>query len=55
MVRAGGIIEPSHADDRVLGTRALYEMMATEKRITVTAVHTVGSKGHDGFAMAIVN
>jgi len=55
VVRAGGIIDASHTDDRVQGTRALYEMMATEKRITVTAVQTVGSKGHDGFAMAIVN
>jgi predicted O-methyltransferase YrrM len=55
VVRAGGIIEPNHADDRVQGTRALYEKMAKEKRVTVTAVQTVGSKGHDGFAMAIVN
>lgn len=55
VVRQGGIIEPNHADDRVHGTRALYELLAKEKRVTVTAVQTVGSKGHDGFAMAIVN
>jgi hypothetical protein len=28
-------------------------MMAAEKRVTATAIQTVGSKGYDGFAIAI--
>jgi hypothetical protein len=29
--------------------------MAAEKRVTATAIQTVGSKGYDGFAIARVN
>ena len=33
---------------------AALEMLRAEKRVTVTALQTVGSKGYDGFAMALV-
>ena len=29
-------------------------MMAREKRVSATAIQTVGVKGHDGFALALV-
>jgi hypothetical protein len=29
-------------------------MLAAEPRVTATAIQTVGSKGYDGFTMAIV-
>jgi hypothetical protein len=38
----------------VTGTRAMFERMGTDKRLTATAIQTVGSKGYDGFAMAVV-
>jgi hypothetical protein len=34
--------------------RAMFEMMAAEPRLSATAIQTVGSKGHDGFALAVV-
>ncbi|KAJ8065665.1 hypothetical protein OCU04_006337 [Sclerotinia nivalis] len=40
--------------DDVVGTRRMFEMMGKDKRIDVTAVQTVGSKGWDDFALALV-
>jgi predicted O-methyltransferase YrrM len=54
VVREGEIVDPASADPRVQGTRALFEMLAAEPRLSATAVQTVGSKGYDGFAMALV-
>ncbi|WP_279636956.1 hypothetical protein [Corallococcus llansteffanensis] len=34
--------------------RRFYEAMAKEPRVSATAVQTVGSKGYDGFALALV-
>lgn len=55
VVRAGAIIDPARDDAAVAGVRRLYERMAAEPRVTVTAVQTVGAKGHDGFAIALVD
>ena len=30
------------------------EIIAREKRVSATAIQTVGIKGHDGFAVALV-
>ena len=38
----------------VLGVRKLNELMAREKRVSATAIQTVGIKGYDGFAVALV-
>ena len=42
------------ADPDVIGTRRMFEMMAREPRLEATAIQTVGDKGWDGFALAIV-
>jgi predicted O-methyltransferase YrrM len=55
VVRSGHVLDAASADPDVQGTRRLFEMMGKEPRVTVTAVQTVGSKGHDGFAVARVN
>jgi hypothetical protein len=34
--------------------RRLNEVMASEPRVSATAVQTVGIKGYDGFAVALV-
>ncbi|TKH79837.1 O-methyltransferase family 3, partial [Bacillus cereus] len=34
--------------------RRFYELIAAEPRVSATALQTVGSKGYDGFVMAIV-
>lgn len=53
VVRNGGVIDPA-GDENVQGARRLYDAMAKEPRVSATAVQTVGSKGYDGFAIAVV-
>ena len=55
VVREGAVLEPHSADARVTGTRALYEAIAAEPRLTATAVQTVGAKRWDGFVLALVD
>jgi predicted O-methyltransferase YrrM len=54
VVRKGGIVDPNNADANVQGVRRFYEAIAKDKRVTATALQTVGSKGYDGFAIALV-
>ncbi len=57
VVREGEIIDAASADERVQGVRRFNQMLArlgAEGRVTATAIQTVGSKGYDGFVMAIV-
>jgi predicted O-methyltransferase YrrM len=54
VIRAGAVLDGSGDDPAVQGTRRLNELMAAELRVSVTEVQTVGSKGHDGFALALV-
>jgi predicted O-methyltransferase YrrM len=54
VVRDGNIIDPNSDDEGVHGVRKFNEFLAKEKRVTATAIQTVGSKGYDGFCMAIV-
>jgi len=54
VIRDGQLIDATNTDPRVQGTRRLYEMLANEPRVSATAIQTVGSKGYDGFVMAIV-
>lgn len=54
VVRSGGIVDPENEDVVVEGVRRFYELLADEPRVDATAIQTVGSKGHDGFALGIV-
>ncbi|HXD23405.1 MAG TPA: O-methyltransferase [Gemmatimonadaceae bacterium] len=53
VVRKGGVTDAS-GDANVQGARRVLEAMSMERRVSATAVQTVGSKGHDGFAIAVV-
>jgi predicted O-methyltransferase YrrM len=53
-VREGAVIDSSRDDPTTLGTRALYEAVRDEPRVSATAIQTVGSKGYDGFLLALV-
>lgn len=55
VIREGAVIDDSNIDPGVNGTRDLFDAIAIEPRVSATAVQTVGSKGWDGFAIAIVN
>lgn len=54
VVRDGAVIDAQSADPRVQGVRRFTDMIAEEPRLVATALQTVGSKGWDGFAMALV-
>jgi predicted O-methyltransferase YrrM len=54
VIRDGAVIDETSNDPSVLGVRRMNEMLRAEKRVTVTALQTVGSKGYDGFAIALV-
>ena len=38
----------------IQGVRRFHELLAAERRVSATAIQTVGSKGYDGFAIALV-
>ncbi|MEU3344396.1 O-methyltransferase [Streptomyces sp. NPDC006700] len=54
VVRGGHVTDPTSTDPSVLGTRAALDLIAEHPRLDGTAIQTVGSKGHDGFALARV-
>ena len=54
VVREGGVLDADSDDERVVGTRALFDMLAADPRLDATAVQTVGAKKWDGFVLALV-
>jgi len=54
VVRAGLVLDADSPSPDVQGTRELYRRVAAEPRVSATAVQTVGSKGWDGFLLALV-
>jgi predicted O-methyltransferase YrrM len=54
VVRRGAITDATSTDDAVVGTRAVLSLLATHPRLDATALQTVGAKGYDGFAIAVV-
>ena len=53
VVRNGAVIDPD-GDAAVKGVRRLNELIAQEQRVDATTIQTVGSKGYDGFTIALV-
>ena len=54
VVRHGAVIDGHSRDANVVGVRRFLELVSLEPRVSATAIQTVGSKGYDGFAMAVV-
>ncbi len=54
VVREGEVIDASSRSTDVVGVRGMFDLMARETRLSATAIQTVGAKGWDGFALAIV-
>jgi predicted O-methyltransferase YrrM len=50
----GAVADAASDDDRVQGARRFNELLAAEPRVSATIIQTVGGKGYDGFAMALV-
>ncbi len=54
VVRDGAVIDPVSIDPRVQAVRRCLELMAAEPRLDATVIQTVGGKGYDGLAFALV-
>ncbi|QNI32173.1 O-methyltransferase [Alloacidobacterium dinghuense] len=54
VVRDGAVIEAESTNADIQGVRSMFKRIAAEPRVLCTAQQTVGSKGYDGFAIALV-
>jgi len=54
MVRQGAVADAGSDDESVKAVRLFNEKLAADKRLSATAVQTVGAKGYDGFVLARV-
>jgi predicted O-methyltransferase YrrM len=54
VVRQGKVANPKSKDANVRGVQRFTEMLAAEPRLSATVLQTVGAKGYDGFALAVV-
>jgi predicted O-methyltransferase YrrM len=54
VVREGDVIDAVSDSPTVQGVRRFLERLAAEPRVSATAIQTVGGKGYDGFAIALV-
>jgi predicted O-methyltransferase YrrM len=54
VVRDGEVANPASDDPRVQAVQRFTEQLADDSRLSATVIQTVGSKGYDGFAMAVV-
>lgn len=52
--RAGEVADPASSDPKVIGTRAALDMLGTDARFEASALQTVGIKGWDGIAVAVL-
>lgn len=55
VIRDGAILDRDGHDANVEGARAAFSFVGGERRLDGTAIQTVGAKGYDGFAIAIVS
>ena len=55
VIRGGAVADPEDPDPSVRGVRAFLEALSREPRVRATAIQTVGGKGYDGFAVAVVD
>lgn len=54
VVRDGKVIDAKNPDPNIKGVRRFTKLIAAEPRLRTTVLQTVGGKGYDGFAMAVV-
>jgi predicted O-methyltransferase YrrM len=55
VIRDGAVINEDGRDANVEGARAAFSFIGGDKRLEGTAIQTVGAKGYDGFAIAVVD
>lgn len=55
VVRSGEVANAASDDANVQAVRRYNQLVAAEPRVSATVMQTVGSKGYDGFTIALVN
>jgi caffeoyl-CoA O-methyltransferase len=55
VIRDGKVTDQNATDEMVIGARRFNAFLAESKEVTATIIQTVGSKMHDGMAIAVVN
>ena len=53
-MREGAVLDAASKDPRVQGMRRFFDALAAERRVSATVIQTVGAKGYDGLAIAVV-
>jgi len=54
VIRKGALLDDKSTDPAVRGMRRFIQLLGDEHRVRATAIQTVGAKGYDGFAIALV-
>jgi caffeoyl-CoA O-methyltransferase len=54
VIRSGDVVDPDNADDRVAGARRFNTLLSQTRGVSAAITQTVGVKGHDGMAIAVV-
>jgi len=54
VVRGGALVDESDDDPAIVAQRRFHEALAAEPRVEATTIQTVGGKGYDGLAIALV-
>ena len=54
VVRGGKVADSGSTDPLVQGVRKMLEAVAAEPRVEASVIQTVGSKGYDGYLVAVV-
>jgi caffeoyl-CoA O-methyltransferase len=55
VIREGKVLNPQSTDEMVRGVQRFNEVLAQCTDVTATIIQTVGTKEHDGMAIAMVN
>ncbi|MBC7923738.1 MAG: O-methyltransferase [Ferruginibacter sp.] len=55
VIREGKVLDPNSADEKVVGVQRFNATLAGHAAVTATILQTVGTKEHDGMALAIVH
>jgi predicted O-methyltransferase YrrM len=54
VVRSGAVVDAASRDIDVQGVRRFLDLLSTDPRLSATAIQTVGAKGYDGIALAVM-
>jgi predicted O-methyltransferase YrrM len=55
VVRKGAVVDAQSTDVNVQGVRRLNDKLRQLSQVRATTIQTVGSKGYDGFTLALVD